>query len=178
VRERTDAASFAYTWHGAPTGRSFGRGLVFVLAGFRPGACSAPSSYFSRGCAEAAASDFAFRTVEWFATLDHFLDQSEALDRADHDVFGPPSAADPGGLGPGRDQQVAGAHPKRRRPYYGFGKIDYAHRLAYRYLQHASPLFLRFYRGTDRICDLTQTNPRAARSVGLPPAPRAPVCAS
>jgi FAD/FMN-containing dehydrogenase len=30
VRERTDAASFAYTWHGAPTGRSFGRGLVFV----------------------------------------------------------------------------------------------------------------------------------------------------
>jgi decaprenylphospho-beta-D-ribofuranose 2-oxidase len=30
VRELTDQASFAYTWHGAPSGRTFGRGLVFV----------------------------------------------------------------------------------------------------------------------------------------------------
>jgi decaprenylphospho-beta-D-ribofuranose 2-oxidase len=30
VRERTEGASFAYTWHGAPGARSFGRGCVYV----------------------------------------------------------------------------------------------------------------------------------------------------
>lgn len=30
VRDRTEGAGFAYTWHGAPGGGSFGRGLVYV----------------------------------------------------------------------------------------------------------------------------------------------------
>jgi decaprenylphospho-beta-D-ribofuranose 2-oxidase len=47
VRERTDVASFAYTWHGAPWGRSFGRGLVFV-GGVPPGPLPPPGRVVPR----------------------------------------------------------------------------------------------------------------------------------